>query len=76
MIGMKQNVIHGTIYLTVAQAVFVFSGYAIHMGLARLLGPAGYVNLTRLYGEHRILGKIVTNGEPVFRGHIVVRPHG
>jgi len=39
---MKQNVIHGTIYLTVAQAVFVFSGYAIHMGLARLLGPAGY----------------------------------
>ena len=36
------------------------------------LGPAGYVNLTVLFGEHPLLGKIVTQGEPVFRGHIVV----
>ena len=38
----KQNVTHGTIYLMAAQAVFVASGYAIHIGLARLLGPSDY----------------------------------
>ncbi len=46
------------------------------IGTARVdlafLGPAGYVSLTHLFGEHSLLGKIVTNGEPVFRGHIVV----
>ena len=36
------------------------------------LGPAGYVSLTGLFGERPLLGKIVTNGEPVFRGHIVI----
>jgi stage V sporulation protein B len=39
---MKQNVMHGTLYLMAAQAVFVASGYAIHVGLVRLLGPADY----------------------------------
>ena len=48
--------------------------HAIGVGLVDLafMGPAGYVNLTLLFGDHPILGKIVTNGEPVFRGHIVV----
>ncbi|MBU8871001.1 MAG: phosphate/phosphite/phosphonate ABC transporter substrate-binding protein [Gemmatimonadales bacterium] len=48
--------------------------HAISSGAVDLafLGPAGYVNLTKLFGEHPLLGKIVTNGEPVFRGHIVV----
>ena len=48
--------------------------HATGTGLVDLafIGPAGYVNLTHLFGEQRILGKIVTNGEPVFRGHIVV----
>jgi O-antigen/teichoic acid export membrane protein len=38
----KQNVTQGTIYLMFAQAAFVASGYAIHIGLARLLGPSDY----------------------------------
>ena len=43
--------------------------HAISTGAMDLafLGPAGYVNLTRLYGEFPLLGKIVTNGGPVFR---------
>ena len=41
--GIKvQSVIQGTIYLSLAQASFVLSGYALHIGLGRLLGPAEY----------------------------------
>lgn len=61
---MKQNVIHGTIYLTVAQAVFVFSGYAIHMGLARLLGPAGYGVYAVVVSLVTTVNLILTSGIP------------
>ncbi len=37
-----------------------------------LIGPAGYVNLSSLYPGVPLLGQIVTNGEPVFTGYIVV----
>jgi hypothetical protein len=36
---MKQNVMHGTLYLMAAQAAFVASGYA---GLVRLMGSVEY----------------------------------
>lgn len=61
---MKQNVIHGTIYLTVAQAVFVFSGYAIHMGLARLLGPADYGVYAVVVSLVTTVNLILTSGIP------------
>lgn len=38
----KGKVARGTIYLMAAQGVFLVSGYAIHLGLARFLGPAIY----------------------------------
>ena len=38
----KQSVTRGTIYLMAAQAAFVASGYASHIGLGRLLGPSEY----------------------------------
>ena len=61
---MKQNVTHGTIYLTVAQAAFVFSGYAIHMGLARLLGPAGYGVYAVVVSLVTTVNLILTSGIP------------
>jgi O-antigen/teichoic acid export membrane protein len=39
---MKQSVLRGTLYRIAAQAAFVASGYAIHIGLGRLLGPSEY----------------------------------
>ncbi|MFH1961491.1 MAG: flippase [bacterium] len=38
----RHALIKGTIYLTIGQIVFVISSYALHIGLARYLGPEGY----------------------------------
>ena len=72
---MKHNFLHGTIYLVIAQAVFVTSGYAIHIGLGRLLGPSDYgvyavvislmtmVNLILTTGIPQALSKYIAHGD-------------
>lgn len=39
---METQIVKGTVYLMAGQFIFLLSGYGIHMGLARLLGPQGY----------------------------------
>jgi len=39
---MPKSMAKGAAYLTVATIVFMLTGYAVHFGLARLLGPAMY----------------------------------
>jgi len=39
---MKTSVSRGALYLMVAQVVFMATGYIVHFGLGRLLGPALY----------------------------------
>lgn len=58
---MKQNVKRGTLYLMVAQVAFVVSGYAVHVALGRMLGPAEYgiyaVVISMMTMVNLILGK-------------------
>ncbi len=37
------------------------------------MGPAPYIKLVELYGKRRLLGRQAINGEPIFRGKIIVR---
>jgi len=37
-----QTVSQGTLYLTIANIIFLISGYIIHIGIGRLLGPDSY----------------------------------
>jgi len=39
---MGKTFLFGAFALVFAQAIFVLSGYVVHIGLGRLLGPAGY----------------------------------
>jgi len=60
----KQNVTHGTIYLMLAQVAFVASGYAIHIGLARLLGPSDYGIYAVVISLMTMVNLILTTGIP------------
>ena len=60
----KQNVTHGTIYLMIAQAAFIASGYAIHIGLARLLGPSEYGIYAVVISLMTMVNLILTTGIP------------
>ena len=60
----KQNVTHGTIYLLFSQAVFLSSGYAIHIGLARLLGPSEYGIYAVVISLMTMVNLILTKGIP------------
>ncbi|HDD36463.1 MAG TPA: hypothetical protein ENF50_03240 [Archaeoglobus veneficus] len=50
---MSQFITKGTIYLGIAQLLFLISGYAIHVGLGRLLGP-------ELYGIYAVVVSLIT----------------
>jgi len=50
---MSQTVAQGTIYLGVAQFLFIISGYSIHIGLGRILGPS-------LYGVYTVIVVLIT----------------
>lgn len=39
---MKKLMAKGTLYLMFAESIFLLSGYVLHIGLARMLGPASY----------------------------------
>ena len=60
----KQNVTYGTIYLMFAQTAFVASGYAIHIGLARLLGPSEYGIYAVVISLMTMVNLILTTGIP------------
>ena len=49
----SRSMTKGTVYLIIAQVVFMVSGYAIHFGLARLLGPA-------LYGVYGVVISLIS----------------
>jgi len=38
----RDTAVRGSFMLTIGQFIFVFSGYVINVGLARILGPVGY----------------------------------
>jgi len=59
----KQNVTHGTIYLMAAQAAFVASGYAIHIG-PHLLGPSDYGIYAVVISLITMVNLILTTGIP------------
>lgn len=50
---MNQSITKGTVYLGIAQLLFLISGYAIHIGLGRLLGP-------ELYGMYAVVVSLIT----------------
>jgi len=60
----KQNVTHGTMYLVLAQLAFVASGYAIHIGLAHLLGPSEYGSYAVVIAIVSMVTLILTTGIP------------
>jgi len=60
----RQGLIAGTTYLLIAQAVFVLSGYAIHVGLGRLLGPSDYGIYSVVIYVATVFNLILTTGLP------------
>ncbi|MBO8183462.1 MAG: flippase [Archaeoglobus sp.] len=61
---MNQSITKGTIYLGVAQLLFLISGYAIHIGLGRLLGPELYGTYAVIVYLITIVNLILTTGVP------------
>jgi stage V sporulation protein B len=49
----SQSITKGAIYLGISQLLFLISGYAIHIGLGRLLGP-------ELYGVYAVVISLIT----------------
>jgi O-antigen/teichoic acid export membrane protein len=59
-----QGVMIGAAYLLIAQLAFVFSGYIIHIGLGRLLGPSEYGVYSVIIYIITIFNLILTTGIP------------
>lgn len=59
-----QSIAQGAIYLLVAQISFVLSGYVIHMGLGRYLGPEMYGIYAIVISIATIFNLILTTGLP------------
>ncbi len=66
----------GALSLMGAQAVFVISSYALHMVLARLLGPAGYGTYGVVFNLLSILFVVVSAGLPQAVARYVGADHG
>jgi len=60
----KTGVAIGTAYLTIAQAFFMASGYIIHIGLGRLLGPGDYGIFAVIIFLVTCVNLILTTGIP------------
>ena len=60
----RQGLIAGTTYLLIAQAVFILSGYAIHVGLGRFLGPSDYGVYSVVIYVATVFNLILTTGLP------------
>lgn len=50
---MNRSITKGTLYLGISQLLFLVSGYAIHIGLGRMLGP-------ELYGMYAVVVSLIT----------------
>ncbi len=61
---MNQSITKGTVYLGIAQLLFLISGYAIHIGLGRLLGPELYGTYAVIIYLITIINLILTTGVP------------
>ncbi len=61
---MSQSITKGTIYLGIVQLLFLISGYAIHIGLGRLLGPELYGIYAVVISLVTIINLILTTGIP------------
>lgn len=62
---MKTSVTKGTLYLVVAQAVFLFVGYLVHVMLGRMLGPAAYGVFGVVLGIMNLATIIPSSGVPI-----------
>ena len=58
------GIIKGTVYLTIAQVIFVFVGYVIHVGLGRILGPADYGTYAVVISLLTVANLLLTTGVP------------
>ncbi|WP_214041208.1 oligosaccharide flippase family protein [Methanoculleus sp.] len=60
----RQSVIQGTTYLLIAQIIFLLSGYVVHIGLGRTLGPASYGIYTVVISIATVINLFLTTGIP------------
>ncbi len=60
----KPDLFRGTGILMISQMVFVLSGYLIHIGLARLLGPSEYGIYAVVISLMTMFNLILSNGMP------------
>jgi len=60
----QQDVVMGTVYLLIAQIAFVFSGYMVHIGLGRLLGPSEYGSYSVILYIITLFNMILSTGLP------------
>ncbi|MDD5638656.1 MAG: flippase [Candidatus Pacebacteria bacterium] len=58
----QKSIAKGSLYLLIAQVIFMASGYIIHFGLARILGPALYGVYGIVLSLISIINIIVTSG--------------
>ena len=54
----------GTLYLTIANVIFLLCGYAIHLGLGRYLGPASYGTFGVVLTLMNTVTLVLTSGFP------------
>lgn len=73
---MKQSLKHGTIYLMAAQLAFVASGYVIHIGLGRFLGPADYGIYAVVISLMTMVNLILATGIPQAVAKYVAHENG
>jgi len=72
----RQGLLAGTTYLLIAQAVFVLSGYAIHVGLGRLLGPSDYGVYSVVIYIATVFNLILTTGLPYAASKFISEDEG
>src|SRR4030042_2106468 len=60
----KTSIIKGTIYLTIAQVIFVVVGYIINLGLGKFLGPSNYWIFSVVISLITTINLILTTGIP------------
>lgn len=61
---MKPNVAKGTYYLLISTVVYTFSGYLMHIGLGRILGPSDYGVFVVVLYLMTLASLILTTGIP------------
>lgn len=60
----SQGVVKGTIYLLIAQIIFLLSGYIVHIGIGRFLGPSIYGIYSVAISVATVFNLFLTTGIP------------